>query len=121
MKEYLGLNVPEDRLGVLQDTHWASGLIGYFPTYTIGNLASAQLFNKAVADLPSIPDDIAQGRFATLLGWLRQNVHQHARKYLPADLIHLATGQPLSAKPYLHYLYGKYQEIYGLSLPLAPA
>jgi carboxypeptidase Taq len=114
MKEYLGLDVPEDRLGVLQDTHWASGLIGYFPTYTIGNLASAQLFNKAVADLPSIPDDIAHGRFGTLLGWLRQNVHRHARKYLPADLVHVATGQPLSAKPYLHYLKVKYGELYGL-------
>ena len=113
VKEYLGLDVPEDRLGVLQDTHWAGGLIGYFPTYTIGNLASVQLFNKAIADLPSIPDDIAHGRFSTLLGWLRQNVHRHARKYLPGDLIQLATGEPLSAKLYLHYLYDKYQEIYG--------
>jgi carboxypeptidase Taq len=114
VKNYLGLVVTEDRLGVLQDTHWAGGLIGYFPTYTIGNLASAQLFNKAVADLPSIPDDIAHGRFGTLLGWLRQNVHQHARKYLPADLIHIATGQPLGAQPYLAYLKKKYGELYGL-------
>ncbi len=113
-KEYLGLDVPEDRLGVLQDTHWASGLIGYFPTYTIGNLASVQLFNKAVADHPSIPDDIAHGRFGALLGWLRQNVHQHARKYLPGDLIHIATGEPLSARPYLAYLKKKYGELYGL-------
>jgi carboxypeptidase Taq len=114
VKDYLGLTVTEDRLGVLQDTHWASGLIGYFPTYTIGNLASAQLFNKAVTDLPSIPDDIAHGRFAGLLGWLRQNVHQHARIYLPADLIQVATGEPLSAKPYLHYLKQKFGELYGL-------
>jgi carboxypeptidase Taq len=114
VKEYLGLDVPEDRLGVLQDTHWASGLIGYFPTYSLGNLASAQLFNKAVADHPSIPDDMAQGRFDVLLGWLRQNVHQHARRYLPGDLIQLATGEPLSAKPYLAYLKKKYSELYGL-------
>lgn len=112
MKEYLGLLVTEDRLGVLQDTHWAGGLIGYFPTYTIGNLASAQLFNKAVADRPSIPADIAHGRFGTLLDWLRQNVHQHARKYLPADLIRVATGEPLSARPYLAYLKTKYGELY---------
>src|SRR5579859_1531119 len=114
VKDYLGLTVSEDRLGVLQDTHWASGLIGYFPTYTIGNLASAQLFNKAVADVPGIPDDIAHGRFAGLLGWLRQNVHQHGRKYLPADLIQVATGEPLSARPYLAYLKNKYGELYGL-------
>ena len=113
-KDYLGLTVTEDRLGVLQDTHWASGLIGYFPTYTIGNLASAQLFNKAVADVPTIPDDIAHGRFAPLLNWLRQNVHQHARRYLPADLIQVATGEPLSARPYLHYLKTKYGELYQL-------
>jgi carboxypeptidase Taq len=114
VKDYLGLTVTEDRLGVLQDTHWASGLIGYFPTYTIGNLASAQFFNKAVADVPSIPDDIAQGRFAGLLGWLRQNVHQHARKYLPGDLVHVATGEPLSAGPYLAYIKNKYRELYRL-------
>jgi len=114
VKEYLGLTVPEDRLGVLQDTHWASGLIGYFPTYTIGNLASVQFFNKAVADVPSIPADIAHGQFDTLLGWLRQNVHRHARKYLPGDLIQIATGQPLSAKPYLAYLHKKYSELYSL-------
>jgi len=112
--DYLGLTVTEDRLGVLQDTHWASGLIGYFPTYTIGNLASAQLFDKAVADVPSIPDDITHGQFAGLLGWLRQNVHQRARLYLPADLIHVATGEPLSAKPYLAYLKTKYAELYRL-------
>ena len=114
VKDYLGLEVTEDRLGVLQDTHWSSGLIGYFPTYTIGNLASVQLFNKALADVPCIPDDIASGRFAGLLGWLRENVHQHGRKYLPADLIHIATGEPLSAGPYLHYLKQKYGELYGL-------
>ncbi len=114
VKDYLGLTVSEDRLGVLQDTHWASGLIGYFPTYTIGNLASAQFFNKAVADLPGIPNDIAHGRFAGLLSWLRQNVHQHARKYLPGDLVHLATGEPLSAGSYLAYIKKKYGELYRL-------
>ena len=113
VKEYLGLEAPEDRLGVLQDTHWAGGLIGYFPTYTIGNLASVQLYDKAVSDVPSIPDDIARGRFDTLLGWLRENVHQHGRKYLPAELIERATGRALSARPYVRYLYDKYQQIYG--------
>ena len=113
-KEYLGLDVPDDRHGVLQDTHWGGGLIGYFPTYTIGNLASAQFFAKALADVPSIPEDIRHGRFDTLLGWLRQNVHRHGRKYLPADLVKVATGEPLSARPYLAYLDKKYGELYGL-------
>jgi carboxypeptidase Taq len=113
-KEYLGLDVPEDRVGVLQDTHWAGGLIGYFPTYTIGNLASAQFFAKALADAPAIPEDIRRGHFDTLLGWLRQNVHRHGRKYLPADLIKVATGEPLSARPYLAYLSQKYGDLYGL-------
>ena len=113
--EYLGLEVTEDRLGVLQDTHWSSGLIGYFPTYTIGNLASAQLFETALTDAPSIPDDIAHGRFDTLLAWLRENVHQHGRKYLPADLIQRATGKPLSAAPYIGYLRKKYSDLYSLT------
>jgi len=113
--EYLGLEVTEDRLGVLQDTHWSSGLIGYFPTYTIGNLASAQLFEKALADVPTIPDDIAHGRFESLLAWLRENVHQHGRKYLPAELIQRATGKPLSAASYLGYLRSKYTDLYSLS------
>jgi carboxypeptidase Taq len=113
-KEYFGLDVPDDRLGVLQDTHWAAGFIGYFPTYTIGNLASVQFFEQAVADVPSLPADIAQGKFATTLAWLRDNVHCHGRKYLPADLIQRVTGRPLSAQPYLAYLRQKYGELYGL-------
>jgi carboxypeptidase Taq len=114
VKEYLGLDVPSDRLGVLQDTHWAAGLIGYFPTYTIGNLASVQLYQKALADKPNIATDLAEGRYDSLLGWLRENVHQHGRKYLPADLIQRATGQPLSARPYLGYLKDKYSALYSL-------
>jgi carboxypeptidase Taq len=113
--EYLGLEVTEDRLGVLQDTHWSSGLIGYFPTYTIGNLASVQLFDKAVSDTPTIPNDIAHGRFDTLLAWLRENVHKHGRKYLPSDLIQRATGKPLSAAAYINYLRTKYTDLYNLS------
>jgi carboxypeptidase Taq len=114
-KEYFGLDVPEDRLGVLQDTHWAAGLIGYFPTYTIGNLASVQFFNQALADLPGLPADIARGEFSGLLGWLRQNVHAHGRKHLPADLVQVVSGRPLSAAAYLGYLREKYSALYGLA------
>ena len=114
VKEYLGLDVPSDKLGVLQDTHWAAGLIGYFPTYTIGNLASVQLYQAAVRANPGIPGDLAAGRYDSLLGWLRENVHQHGRKYLPAELMKKATGQPLTARPYLDYLKDKYSDLYDL-------
>jgi carboxypeptidase Taq len=119
-EELFGLAVPSNRIGVLQDTHWAVGLFGYFPTYTLGNLGSAQLFEKAVADLPGIPAGFERGDFSALLGWLRQNVHAHGRKYRPADLMRVATGQPPTARPYLQYLWQKYQGIYG-DLPQPPA
>src|SRR5205807_4107956 len=86
-KEYLGFVPKNDQIGVLQDVHWSSGLIGYFPTYSIGNLLSVQLFNKAVETYPSIPSDIENGEFSKLLGWLRENVHKHGRKYEPKELI----------------------------------
>lgn len=113
-KAYFGLDVPDDRRGILQDTHWASGLIAYFPTYTIGNLLSVQLFEAATRANPAIPAGLARGEFAPLLAWLRTNVHQHGRKYLPGELIQRATGSPLSAKPYIAYLQQKYGALYGL-------
>jgi carboxypeptidase Taq len=113
-KEYLGLDVPDDSVGCLQDIHWSAGLIGYFPTYTLGNLASVQFFEKAIQAVPSIPEEIERGEFGDLLGWLRENIHRHGRKYLPGELILRVTGSPLDAKPYLGYLQRKYSEIYGL-------
>ncbi len=113
-QEYLGLTPPDDAQGILQDVHWSSGLIGYFPTYTLGNLMSVPFFNKAVADRPAIPDEIRQGRFDTLLGWLREHIYAHGRKYLPGELFQRVTGETLSAQPYLAYLRQKYGEIYGL-------
>ena len=113
-KEYFGLDVPEDRLGILQDIHWSAGLVGYFPTYTLGNLASVQFYEKAVADVPSIPDGFERGEFGPLLGWLRENVHCHGARYLPAELVEKVTGAPLTAGPYLRYIKAKYSEVYGL-------
>jgi carboxypeptidase Taq len=114
MKEYLGVLPGNDAEGVLQDVHWSSGLIGYFPTYSLGNLISVQLFEKAKSQHPQISQEIEKGEFATLLGWLRRNVHAHGKKFLPADLIERATGGPLQAQPYLTYLTEKYSEIYSL-------
>src|SRR4029453_16132959 len=112
--EYLGITPPNDAIGVLQDTHWSIGLIGYFPTYSLGNLASVQLFDKAAQDIPDLRKRIAAGDFGPLLMWLRENVHQYGRKYTPDQLIKRATGKKLSAKPYIKYLQKKYKQIYGL-------
>jgi carboxypeptidase Taq len=113
-KEYLGLEVDCDANGCLRDIHWAHGTLGYFPTYSLGNMYSAQYYAKARKDLPNLDADFAAGDFSRLLGWLRENIHQHGRRYLPADLCKKVTGEPLSAKPLLDYLKAKYAEIYGI-------
>ena len=113
MQAYLGITPPSDTLGILQDVHWSGAMLGYFPTYTIGNLLSAQLYEAATRAVPSIPADVAAGKFDTLLGWLRENIHQHGRKYLPQELIKRATGEPLNSRAYIAYLRGKYGDIYG--------
>lgn len=112
--DYLGITPPNDAIGVLQDTHWGIGLIGYFATYTLGNLASVQLFEQAEHDIPGLRDSIRAGNFAPLLQWLRAHIHQYGRKYTPDELMVKATGKPLSARPYLNYLKNKYSLIYGL-------
>jgi len=112
MRASLGVIPPDDAQGVLQDVHWSNGLIGYFPTYSLGNLLSVQLFEKAQSALPSLVDEIERGNFQSLLAWLRENIHQHGRKFLPSDLIARATGGPLQASLYLRYLREKYSEIY---------
>src|SRR5260221_11142627 len=113
-KAYLGIVPPTNTLGVLQDVHWSMGGIGYFPTYSIGTILSAQLFDKAVETHPSIPQEIEQGKFGTLLSWLRTNLHQYGRKYDPKDLIQKATGEPLQARSYMKYLKAKFGAIYGI-------
>lgn len=112
-QEYLGITPDTDKIGILQDVHWSSGLVGYFPTYSIGNLLSAQLWEKATTDHPNIKTDVENAKFDTLLTWLRENVHQHGRNYLPKELIQRATGKPLSSDAYVRYLKTKYGEIYG--------
>ena len=114
MQEYLGVTPPDFAQGVLQDIHWSIGLIGYFPTYSIGNLLSAQLWQAAHKTLPDLDAQIARGEFAPLLGWLRENVHRYGRKYLPGELAQKATGEPLTSRHYVDYLTAKYSDIYGL-------
>jgi len=114
MTDYLGVEVPDDFSGFLQDTHWPSGMFGYFPTYTIGTLYSAQLFDAAKRDVPDLEEGFARGEFAPLLEWLRANVFVHAGM-LPADeIIARATGYSLDVTCWMDYITRKYGAIYGL-------
>jgi carboxypeptidase Taq len=114
MEKYLGIVPETDTLGILQDVHWSSGILGYFPTYALGTLLSAQLYYRALEDHPEIPDEIRQGKFGTLLTWMNDNIHVHGRKYMPAELIQRATGKPLGHEDYMTYLHGKFGPIYNL-------
>ena len=111
----LGVEVPDDRRGCLQDIHWASGAFGYFPTYTLGNVYAAQLWEAIRRDLPEVGDDIAAGRFAPLLAWLRASIHEHGRRYVGAELIRRATGASADARALLAYLRGKFAPLYGIA------
>jgi carboxypeptidase Taq len=121
MKEYLGVTPPNDADGVMQDIHWASGSIGYFPTYTLGNVMAAQLLAAAQRAHPRLSEEFARGEFGTLLAWLREHVHRHGRKFFPQDLLQQATGSRLSPEPYLRYLWQKFGEIYGIPADLTAA
>jgi carboxypeptidase Taq len=114
MRQCLGITPPTDREGILQDVHWAFGGFGYFPTYSLGNVLAAQLFESAAKDLPALRGDIQAGHFAGLLEWLRTHVHQHGKRYQPRTLIRQATGKPLSTDAYLKYLTEKFSAIYRL-------
>jgi carboxypeptidase Taq len=114
MKEYLGILPPNDALGVLQDVHWSGGMLGYFSTYALGNLISAQLWEKLRAINPEIDDQMRKGDFSALLSWLRLKIHQHGRKYEPQELVQRVTGSKIDPTPYMRYLKTKYGQIYGL-------
>ncbi len=114
MNEYLGITPQNDREGVLQDVHWSLGALGYFATYALGNLISAQLWNKMNESLPKVSDDIKHGDFGSMMNWLKNNVHQHGAKYQPQELITRITGSKIEHKHYLTYLRNKYSDIYSL-------
>jgi carboxypeptidase Taq len=114
MQEYLGLTPPNDAVGVLQDVHWSYGSIGYFSTYALGNLISAQLWEKANQDIHNLPDQIRQGNFDDLLAWQREKIHRHGGKFEPQELVMMVTGSKIDPAPYMAYLTHKYGEIYGL-------
>src|SRR5215203_3617487 len=115
MEEYLCVAPKNDAEGVLQDIHWADGLFGYFPTYTVGNVLSVQFFEEALKAHPEIPTQMEKGEFSLLLSWLRENVHQHGSRYYPDELVWHATGRPLDTIPYLSYLKSKFGELHSLA------
>ncbi len=114
MEEYLGVRPPNNAMGVLQDVHWAYGSLGYFATYALGNLISAQLWEKISSDINDIEDRLRQGKFEALLCWLREKIHRHGRKFQPQELVLQVTGETINAGPYMRYLQAKYADIYGL-------
>jgi carboxypeptidase Taq len=107
MDEYLGVRVPDDRRGVLQDVHWSRGSLGYFPTYSLGNVVSVQLWERLRADVPALDEEIAAGEFGSLRSWLRDHVHRHGRKFTPRETLERAIGARIDPEPYIAYLEGK--------------
>jgi carboxypeptidase Taq len=110
----LGLEVPDDARGCLQDIHWSMGALGYFPTYTLGNLYAAQFWTALRQALPGLDDDLRRGEFGGLLAWLKENVHAHGRRYTAPELCERITGQRLRHEPLLQYLQAKLKPIYGI-------
>lgn len=113
-EQYLGVRPTTDSEGCLQDVHWSQGSIGYFPTYSMGNILSYQIWNAMERDVKDPSTLIAKGQFEPILGWLQDKIYSKGRKYAPKDLIVQATGEPMNAKYYLDGLSAKYKEIYGL-------
>ena len=115
MKDYLGVDVPDAARGVLQDVHWSLGLVGYFPTYVIGSIVSAQIWEKLLAAMPDLPAQIERGEFVGLRTWLRDHLHQHGRKFTPKETLHKVAGtDTVDVGPYVNYLRRKFGDIYGL-------
>ncbi|HST18813.1 MAG TPA: carboxypeptidase M32 [Gaiellaceae bacterium] len=113
--DYLGIEVPNDTQGVLQDVHWSGGSIGYFPTYALGNLISAQIWETVTAELPGLYDDFERGEFGALRDWLRENLHRHGRKFTPGETLERVVGtSEIDPEPYVRYLREKLAGIYGI-------
>jgi len=112
--DYLGITPPTDTLGCLQDVHWSRGMAGYFPTYTMGNLISYQLWACLVKDIPNTDELMAAGNFAPILDWLREKIYHQGKLYTPRDLVTRATGKPMEPTSFLAGMSAKYNDIYAL-------
>ncbi len=113
-EELLGIIPPNDALGVLQDVHWGSGYIGYFPAYFLGNLYCAQFYKSALKELPNLSEDYKKGEFSNLLNYLRDNIHQYGSIYRAADLVKRVTGEELNLNYFMNYIKTKFKPIYKL-------
>lgn len=111
--KYLGISAQDDKTGVLQDVHWAHGSFGYFPTYSLGSFYAAQFYQQAVKEIPTLADDITNGRLLGLREWLRGKVHQYGRRYTSEELCKQITGTGLDFKVFMQYAHEKYAGIYG--------
>jgi carboxypeptidase Taq len=114
MQDYLGITPPDDAVGVMQDIHWSGGMIGYFSTYALGNLISAQLWERLLADVPDLPERIRQGEFGLVKEWMGEKIHRHGAKFETQELVQRVTGKRIDPAAYLRYLRSKYRQIYGL-------
>jgi carboxypeptidase Taq len=108
------LTPPDDAAGCLQDIHWSGGLMGYFPTYTLGNMYAAQLFAAARESLGDLDAQFARGEFQPLKSWLNENIHQRGQQYRADRLVEVVTGEPLSHEPLVAHLHAKFDELYKL-------
>jgi carboxypeptidase Taq len=113
--KYLGIRPPNDAQGVLQDVHWSAGLVGYFPTYTLGNLYAAQFFDQAEADLGGLAGQFARGEFQPLRRWLAEKIHCHGQRYTAAELVRRVTGRALEPGPLMRHLWDKLGTLYGVT------
>ena len=113
-EDLLGITPLNDAQGVLQDVHWSGGAIGYFPTYFLGNLYAAQIYNKFLTENPTSPEDFKKGEYSSLLNYLRENIHQYGKVYTAPELIKRVTGEDLNPNYYLKYIHDKYPPIYGI-------
>ena len=114
IKQHLGLDVPDDSLGVLQDIHWSGGQFGTFCNYTIGNVMAAQLIDAMKKQEPEIQNQINNANYSPLLEWLSSNIHQHGRRYSRNELLEKSTGETLNPNPYIDYLKNKASQVYGV-------
>ncbi|PIQ97431.1 MAG: carboxypeptidase [Nitrospinae bacterium CG11_big_fil_rev_8_21_14_0_20_56_8] len=114
MGEYLGIQPPTDTLGVLQDVHWSGGDFGYFPSYTLGALYACQFYQALKKELPGLENDIAEGNFSRIKGWLNQKIHRQGKLFSPEDLVERVTGRPPDEEGFVRYLEEKYSDLYSL-------
>lgn len=115
-REYLGLDVPDDAQGVLQDVHWSSGSFGYFSTYALGNLIAGQLWERVHADIPDLDQRLASGDLHVLREWLREHIHRHGAKFSMPELLERVVGGSIAVSPFASYLKRKLSDVYGLTL-----